>query len=864
MAVILRQLASPLIYLLAAAAGLALLLGHPSDAVVILVVVVINTAVGAIHEGRAERSLIALRRIAALSTRVRRAGQDQMISAGGLVPGDLVLLAAGDAVTADARLLSSSALQTIEAALTGESLPAAKEAMDLPTITPLADRGNMVFAGTHVAAGRGRAVVVATGARTEVGRIASLAERAVEPPTPMEQRIDRLGRVIVAAAIVLFVAVVALGWLRGIPLAEIALIGVSQMVSLVPEGLPVALTVALAVGVQRMSVRGAIIRRLAAVETLGATTVICTDKTGTLTRGEMTVTAFCLPGGRKLEVTGDGYRPDGAFLEGGRAIEPGGDSDLIALLEAGVLCNDANVSQPDSDHRAWRAVGDPTEAALITAALKADLVPREIRARQPRLAEIPFDPIAKLMATMHGPTNRPVVILKGALEKVLPLCLTARIDGDRKALTESLRERILAEGQAMADRALRVLAVAEVPDASIDGLAGFAPFRGRATLLGLIGELDPPRAEVAAALAECRTAGIRPVMVTGDHKATGLAIASALAISHQGSRALDGEELARLSGAELDQQIDRLALFARVEPSQKLRVVEAYQRAGHVVAMTGDGVNDAPALARADVGVAMGVSGTEVAKEASKMVITDDNFATIVAAVAEGRVVFRNVRKILLLFLSTAAAEVLVLIAAVMAGLPAPFAAVQILWNNLVTEGLITVNLAMEPAEGDEMEVPPVSRHDPLVTREMWIRIGLMTAAIAASTLGWFAFRIQSGVPFAVAQTETFTVLAVCEWFNVLNCRSALQSAFRAGLLRNRWLLGGLVLANLLQVAVVFAQPLNQVFHTVPIDLRQALAIGVVASPVLWIEELRKLVARRRKKPQSTRGFQDTKSTGAT
>jgi magnesium-transporting ATPase (P-type) len=398
----------------------------------------------------------------------------------------------------------------------------------------------------------------------------------------------------------------------------------------------------------------------------------------------------------------------------------------------------------------------------------------------------------------------------------------------------------------MADRALRVLAVAEVEGADIDGRAGFAPFAGRATLLGLFGQLDPPRSEVAPALAACRTAGVRPVMVTGDHKATAIAIAGGLGIGQPSDQALDGADLSQLDEEQLARRIGQVSVFARVEPSQKLRIVEAYQRAGQVVAMTGDGVNDAPALARADVGVAMGITGTEVAKQAAKIVVTDDNFATIVAAVGEGRLVHRNIKKILLLFLSTAVAEVAVLMTAVLAGFPAPFAAVQILWNNLVTEGLITINLAMEPAEGDEMGSPPVRRDDPLVSGSMVGRIALMAVAIAGSTLGWFAYRISTGIPFAVAQTETFTILAVCEWFNVLNCRSATRSAFRQGLRGNRWLLGGLVLANMLQLLVVFAPPLNRLFHTVPIDLGQVLVIGLVASPVLWIEELRKALRRRR------------------
>jgi magnesium-transporting ATPase (P-type) len=840
---VLKQLASPLIYLLLAAAALAFGLGHPSDAMVILVVVILNTVIGVIQESRAERSLLALRKLAAVRARVRREGQDQLIEASELVPGDLLIVAAGDAITADARLLSAKELRIAEAALTGEAAPVSKQTAELDDV-PLADRTNMVYSGTHATAGRGEAVVVATGAQTEVGKIAHLAEQAVEPKTPMELRIARLGRLILLAAVGLFALVLLLGWARGIPLREIALIAVSQMVSLVPEGLPVALTIALAVGVQRMAKRGAIVRRLVAVETLGSTTVVCSDKTGTLTRNEMTVTELFLPSGRSITVTGAGYRPEGDLREDGRAIPVDGDGDLRALLEAGVLCNDAGLSQPE-DGSTWRAIGDPTEAALIAAALKASIVPEELRAARPRQAEIPFDSQAKLMATHHGPAEQPTVIIKGAPEQVLELADRALIRGERQPLDPDGRRAVVDAAQGMAHRALRVLAAAEVPGGAIDERAGFDPFRNKATFLGLFGQLDPPRTEVAPALEACRSAGVRPVMVTGDHQATALAIAGTLGISGPDRVAIDTRELAGMGDDELDRRIDSVALFARVEPAQKLRIVEAYQRASHVVAMTGDGVNDAPALARADVGVAMGIAGTEVAKASADIVITDDNFATIVAAVEEGRVVHRNTKKILLLFFSTAVAEVIVLLAAVIAGFPPPFAAVQILWNNLVTEGLITVNLAMEPPEGDEMKSPPARRDEPLVSTAMAGRIGLMAAAITLSTLGWFILRLSTGASFPVAQTETFTVLAICEWFNVLNCRSGIQSVFRQPLARNRWLLGGLLLAILLQAAVVYAPPLNRPFHTVPIDLDQLLVLALVASPVLWVEELRKVFARR-------------------
>jgi magnesium-transporting ATPase (P-type) len=644
--------------------------------------------------------------------------------------------------------------------------------------------------------------------------------------------------------------VLAIGLLRGIPLGEILMLGISQVVGMIPEGLPVAMTIALAVGVQRMARRRAVVRRLAAVETLGSTTVICSDKTGTLTRNEMTATAVALPGGRALTIGGIGYEPTGAFLEDGREVDPMADAALRELLEACVLCNDAQVEGPEDEEPRWRQIGDPTEVALLVLAIKGGVVPEELRARAPRSAEIPFDPDAQMMATQHGAR----VVIKGAPEAVLELCSTARDSGGAggsgesapRELDEAGRRAIRAAASRMAAGALRVLAVAVVDDARVDGTTGFGAFRGRACLLGLVGQYDPPRAEAAEAVARCRRAGIRPVMVTGDHKETGQAIAAAIGIAREGDRAIDGRELERMSDDELAAQIEEISVFARVHPAQKLRIVQAYQRRREVVAMTGDGVNDAPALATADVGVAMGRAGTEVAKEASKIVISDDNFATIVAAVEEGRVVYRNIKKAIVLLFSTSAAEVLVLMLAMVLGYPPPFAAVQILWNNLVTEGLITVNLVMEPAEGDEMAQPPIAPAEPLLSRLVVTRIAFMTPAIVIATLGWFIARGAMGVPEAQVRTEAFTLLAICEWFNVLNCRSERRSAFSLGLLRNRWLLGGLLLGNALQAAVVFWEPLNRIFHTVPISLPVVVMLGLVGSLVLWVEELRKLVVRRR------------------
>jgi Ca2+-transporting ATPase len=535
----------------------------------------------------------------------------------------------------------------------------------------------------------------------------------------------------------------------------------------------------------------------------------------------------------------------GKILEGEREVDPSGDPDLRALLEAGALCNDAQLQGPAETEPAWKPIGDPTEVALLSLAIKGGVVPTELRARLPRRAEIPFDPTAKMMATQHETREGTRIVIKGAPEAVLELCRTVRRDGTDLPMDEEGGEAIRAAADRMASSALRVLAFAVVDGGDIGGRAGFAALRDRATWIGLIGAIDPPRPEVKDAVARCREAGIKPVMVTGDHKATGYAVARELGIARDGDAAVDGRELERMSEAELADRIEEISVFARVHPAQKLRIVGAYQKRHEVVAMTGDGVNDAPALVKADVGVAMGVTGTEVAKEAAKIVIGDDNFATIVAAVEEGRVVYRNIKKVVLYLFSTSIAEVLVLLVALILGYPPPLAAVQILWINLVTEGTVTVNLIMEPAEGDEMKLRPISTTEPLLTRILLSRMAFMTPAIAASTLGWFIHRLSVGLPFAQVQTESFTVLAVCQWFNVLNCRSERRSALSWSILENPWLIGGLVVSNLLQVAVVFYRPLGDVFHTVPFSLQEVVAIGAVASLVLWVEELRKLVVRR-------------------
>jgi magnesium-transporting ATPase (P-type) len=840
---VLAQFRSPLVALLVVAAALALGLGHPRDSIVIAAVLVLNAVIGAVQEGRAQHALLALRSRITQTARVVRDGRVTVIAAAQLVPGDVVIVEAGDSVPADARLTDGAALEVAEAALTGESAPVEKDAATLPVATPVADRRNMLYAGTQVANGRTHAVVTATGLATEIGRIAGLAESAREPPTPLEHHIAAMSRPIAAMAIAAATLVMIAGLARHVPAGDIAMVAISELVSAVPEGLPVAVTIALVVAVQRMARRGTVIRRLAAVETLGSATVICADKTGTLTRNELTVTRAALGDGSAYTVSGTGFDTRGAVLDGDGIRVTGsaaGDGGLRDLARAAVLCNDARLPHGHDQTPG----GDPTEIALLVFAVKAGLVLDDERARAPRRGELPFDPATRLMATAHTTDGNRVVMLKGAPEVVLPMCATIAGSGGEHPFDADAQTRARLIVHQFASEGLRVLALARVLDATIDDPADVRAYAGRATLLGVVGAGDPPRPEVESAIRTCRDAGIRVVMLTGDHAATGLAVARSLGIARGADDVVEGADLDALDPDARAARIAGCTVFARVLPEQKLDIVAALQGRGEVVAMTGDGVNDAPALVAANVGVAMGRGGTDVAREAADVVISDDNFATIVAAVEEGRVAYGNIVKAIVLLLSTSVAEVLVLIGAMAAGLPLPFAAVQILWNNFITEGLITVNLVMERREGGEMQRGPTAIGAPMLDRTTRGRVALIAATILGVTLGWFALRLAAGVPEPQARTETFTLLAICEWYNVLNCRSATRSAFDPALFANRWLLAGLIVGNALQAAVVYWAPLQRTFHTVPLGPGVVVALGVAGSAVLWVEEARKLVAR--------------------
>ncbi|MFM7109215.1 MAG: cation-translocating P-type ATPase [Planctomycetaceae bacterium] len=852
----LRQFRELVVGLLLVAAGIAAAMGDRADAAAILAIVVVNAVIGFVQEERAARALSALERLAAPAARVVRDAAAGVVPARELVPGDRIELAAGDHVPADARLVEAFALAVQESALTGESTPVAKAADVVePAAAPLAERRNMVHAGTVVAAGRAAAVVVATGMATELGRIAGLLERGAAEPTPLQRRLAEVGRVLIVACLAVVAAISLLEvWRGGGPVAlwrsgglgDVLLRAVSLAVAAVPEGLPAVVTLVLAIGVQRMAGRNALVRRLPSVETLGSVTVICSDKTGTLTRNEMTVRDVVTAAGR-YHVTGAGYEPRGEFIReadaGGsrardrtRAVDVAAAPDLRRLLEAAARCTNATVEPAAGS--GWRVTGDPTEGALVVAALKGGVAARD--PAEPVTFEIPFDADRRRMSVVvRRRDGSRAIETKGAPEAVLPRCVAEWRGDGPVPLTDGRRAEILAAAAGMADRAIRVLAVAcrDLPaDEPLDG-DGDRMERGLAWL-GLAGMIDPPREEARRAVQRCRSAGIRPVMISGDHPATALAIARELGIAAAGGRAMTGVELDGMTDDRLAAEVGSIPVYARVSAEHKLRVVEAWQRAGAVVAMTGDGVNDAPAVRAADIGIAMGVTGTDVTKEASDMVLTDDNFASIVAAVEEGRGIYDNVRKFMHYLLACNAGEVLVMLVAAVLGWPAPLAAIQILWLNLVTDGLPALALGVEPPERDLMRRPPRPPHEPVIPWREGVLIVVHGSLVAAVTLGgfWWAWRGDPG-RLAHARMLAFCVAAFAQLFFAIGCRSERRTAPEIDFLGNPWLLAAILVSGLLQVAAValpVAQPVFEVAAQPGADWPVIMGLALV--PVTVVE----------------------------
>ena len=842
--VLARQFVDVLIFILLVAAAISVAVGEIADAVTIMVIVVLNGILGFVQEWRAQEALAALQSMLSPACTVVRDGEETRIDSTDLVPGDVVVLQIGDRVPADLRLVEALNLKVDESALTGESASVHKDVAAVAEDAPLAVRSSMVWMGTSITNGRARGIVVATGMETQFGRIAAMTQSVGNETTPLQRKLAVLGRQLGAVSVGISILVAVVGMLAGKPALEMFLTGVSLAVAVVPEGLPAVVTITLALGVRAMARRRALLRRLQAAESLGSATVICTDKTGTLTQNQMTVTRIWLPAG-PVEVTGSGYDPAGHFEADGERVDYHRRPDLLALLETGLECNHARVRRTD---RGWEEIGEPTEAALVVAAYKAWLSPQE---HAETVSEFSFNSARKRMTVIIHGAGATIAHVKGAPEVILARC-SRILDGEtERELTDEDRAGFTAAYRKMADSGLRTLALArrQLPDeVTLDADEVEADL----TLLGVVGIIDPPRPEVHEALAKARRAGIRTYMITGDAPGTALAIARMVGM--EANRALTGPEIDRLDDEALTRALEDPVLFARTAPEHKLRIVRALQARGETVAMTGDGVNDAPALKQADVGVAMGLRGTDVARAAADMVLTDDNFASIVGAVEEGRRQYDNIEKFVRYLLSSNTGEVVAVLFNIMSNGPLILLPVQILWMNLVTDGMTAVALGMEPGGDDLMERPPRDTRAPILDARAAALILALGSYIGLMTLALFRYRLGDGTSAELlkAQTMAFVGIVIVEKMNVFNFRSLTEPLSRIGFLTNPWLLGAWSITVGLQVCAVYVPFLQNALHTVALGWIDWLLIAAVALPVFVVTEAVKIISHRRR-PTSER-----------
>lgn len=834
--VFLRQFLSPLIYVLVVAAVISLVVEHYMDASVIFGVLILNAVIGYLQEQRAEKAMEALMQMAAPHSKVRRDGKVTQVPSREIVPGDIILLEAGDRVPADGRLIEVHNLKVNESPLTGESMPVDKSTSDIRQETEIADRKNSVFMGTVVSYGRATAVAVETGMQTEIGKIASAIQEVKAEKTPLQESISKLSKTIVFIFIGICVLLVVVGVIQGLEWLEVFLLAVAAAVSAIPEGLPAVVTVVLALGMRIMANRNAIIRKLVAVETLGSATVICTDKTGTLTLNQMTVRKLYVDGDW-IAVSGEGYEPKGQFFRGDHAIYPEEHTPLMQLLKAGLLCNDALLS---SEEDCCSIFGDPTEGALVVLAAKAGMEKEKVQRAFPRIDEVPFQSEKQYMATLHPREGGNVAYIKGAVEKLLPRSNYIMQGNEVAPLDDAVRTKIGEANAAMAGDAMRVMGIAylEFPGDYQD--LRDEDIRDNLVFVGLAGMADPPRTEAKQSIALCKQAGIKVVMITGDNSITAQSIASQLDLPP--GKALTGSELTRISDDQFATEVENISVFARIEPLQKLRIVDAFKQRGYIVAMTGDGVNDAPALKSADIGISMGITGTDVAKEASDMILADDNFSSIVAAIDEGRAIFNRLRNVIFFLLSTNTGELLALIFSLAFVGQAPLLAVQIIWVNLVTDTASAIPLGLEPKAGDELKQPARHPGVGLLYPGLLIRVGFFAAMMAVGVVLIFNWALNQGWSIEEARTLSFCSLVAFEWFRAFNARADETTVFRLGIFKNRWLMVTITVAILLQIAVVYTPFLQQAFGTVPLDLRRwGIAVGAGAS-LFTIEEIRKLL----------------------
>lgn len=838
----LLQFHQPLVYILIVAGIITAFLQEWVDASVIFGVVIVNAIIGFVQEVKAVKAIEALAKTMTTEATVIRSGQKLRVSSVDIVPGDLVFLQSGDKVPADIRLIRSKDLRVDESALTGESVPVDKNTDVLDKDTVLGDRRNMVYASGLVTYGQGVGVVVATGDKTEVGRISELLSTTESLETPLTKNIAQFSHILLYAILALAGVTFVVGIIRGYTAFEMFLAAVALAVGAIPEGLPAALTITLAIGVARMAKRRAIIRKLPAVETLGSTTVICSDKTGTLTENQMTVQRV-YAGGELFEVTGSGYQPKGSFMKAQEVVDVEKSPPLVECLRAGLLCNDSRLLQEDDR---WAIQGDPTEGSLITSALKAGLSVDSSSKELPRIDTIPFESEKQYMATLHRRPegNNTVIYMKGSVESILERCNRALdaqgniLEIDKDAINQTVED--------MAKEGLRVLAFAKKEIPSDVSALNEEMVKTDMVFIGLQGMIDPPRSEVIDAIKKCHTAGIKVKMITGDHAITASAIAAQIGLENP-TKVITGKRLSEISDSELIETVKDTSVFARVSPEQKLRLVEALQANANVVAMTGDGVNDAPALKRADIGIAMGITGTDVAKEAADMVLTDDNFASIEAAVEEGRGVFDNITKFIVWTLPTNIGEGLVILAAIFMGVTLPIMPVQILWINMTTAVLLGLMLAFENKEPGIMERKPRDVKKPILTPVLTWRIFFVGALLLAASFGLFKLELQRGASIEEARTVAVNVFVMVELFYLFNCRSLSQSVFKIGFFSNPYVFAGVTIMIVLQIMFTYIPIMNTLFHSAPISAEswtRIIAVSFVASILVGIEKwLRNRVA---------------------
>lgn len=814
---LLEQLKDFLVIILILASLVSILIGEVTDSVVIILIVILNATLGVIQESRASKALEALKKMAAPEAKVIRDGHIFEIPARELVPGDIVLIEAGNYIPADLRLVESMNLKIDEASLTGESVPVEKNAdIILQDEIPLGDRVNSAFMGTVVTYGRAKGIVVATGMNTEIGMIAEMLESYQEEDTPLQKKLAQLGKILGIASLVVCGIVFLLGLFRDIPVLEMFMTAISLAVAAIPEGLPAIVTIVLALGMQRMAKRHSIIKKLHAVETLGSTTVICSDKTGTLTQNEMTVTRIFV-NNNTYSISGEGYKPFGDFALGDTKIDPKQEDDLMLLLTIGALCNDARLDESGTEkenEKSWRIIGDPTEGALIVAAEKAGISIEEISNHMPRLQEIPFDSDRKRMTTFHPEKDGYVAYIKGAPDIMLNLSTAIHKSGNIIPISEEDRNNILTANHDMAAQALRVLAFAYRKFDVMPQELRPEDIEKDMTFVGLIGMIDPARPEAKEAIKICKDAGIRPIMITGDYKDTAVAIAKELGMIEDETMVLTGTELEALSDDDLASVSRNISVYARVSPVHKLKIVDAIKKNGNIVAMTGDGVNDAPALKKADIGIAMGITGTDVAKETADMILTDDNFASIVAAVEEGRVIYSNIRKFIFFLLSCNIAEILIIFIAMLIGLPVPLKAIQLLWLNLLTDAFPALALGMEKKEPNIMKKAPRNPDEPIMDKHMKWQIAVQSSFMAVAVLGAFAYALKFTGSLESARTYAFTTLIFSELLRAYTSRSETYSVFRLGLFSNKFMVGGTLISFLLLLIVLYVPSLRAVFDT--------------------------------------------------